>query len=154
MYGKKCYSQFADKVQNSCLLCLNLFFSNSNLTDLWWMAIPGGSVGKESTWNAGDTGDAGSIPGPGRFLAGGHRNPFQNSCLENPMDRGAWQAVVHGVAKNTTWMKWLSMHMTSTKRKQLHLQCNILDIKMHISTESIKYPNVVVIFDSIFHLTY
>ena len=48
--------------------------------------------------NAGDTRDAGSIPGLGRSLGGGHSNPVQYSCLENPMDRGAWQATVHRVA--------------------------------------------------------
>ena len=47
--------------------------------------------------NAGDTRDAGSIPGLGRSLGGGHSNPVQYSCLENPMDRGAWQPTVLGV---------------------------------------------------------
>ena len=42
--------------------------------------------------NAGDVRDVGSIPGLGRFPGGGHGNPLQNSCLENPMDRGAWWA--------------------------------------------------------------
>ena len=49
--------------------------------------------------NAGATGDAGLIPGLGRFPGGGHGNPLQYSRLENPMDRGAWQAIVHGVAR-------------------------------------------------------
>ena len=52
--------------------------------------------------NAGDIGDLGSIPGSGRSPGGGHENPLQYSCLENPMDRGAWQATVHRVAKNWT----------------------------------------------------
>ena len=43
--------------------------------------------------------DAGLIPGLGRSLRGGHGNPLQYSCLENPMDRGAWQTRVHGVAE-------------------------------------------------------
>ena len=50
--------------------------------------------------NAGATGDAGLIPGLGRFPGGGHGNPLQYSRLENPMDRGAWQAIVHGVVKS------------------------------------------------------
>ena len=50
--------------------------------------------------NAGDVRDAGSIPGSGRSPGGGHGNPLQCSCLENPIDRGAWWAVVHGVAKS------------------------------------------------------
>ena len=52
--------------------------------------------------NAGDIGDSGSVPGSGRSPGGGHENPLQYSCLENPMDRGAWQATVHRVAKNWT----------------------------------------------------
>ena len=47
-------------------------------------------------------GDPGSIPGLGRSPGGGHGNPLQDSCLENPMDRGAWQATVPGVAKSRT----------------------------------------------------
>ena len=49
--------------------------------------------------NAGDVTDMGSIPGTGRFLGGGNGNPLQYSCLENSTDRGAWQAIVHGVTK-------------------------------------------------------
>ena len=49
--------------------------------------------------NAGDIRDAGSIPGLGRSPVGGNSNPLQYSCLENPMDRGAWQAAVHRVAE-------------------------------------------------------
>ena len=61
------------------------------------MGFPGGSDGKESACNAGDLG---SIPGSGR--SPGKRNGYllQYSCLENLMDRGAWQATVHGVAKS------------------------------------------------------
>ena len=50
--------------------------------------------------NAGDKKDLGSIPGLGRLPGGGHGNPLQYSCLENPMDRGAWWAMVHRVAKS------------------------------------------------------
>ena len=57
---------------------------------------------KNSPANAGDTGDMGLIPGLGRFPRGGKGNPLQYSCLENPMDRGAWQAMVHGVEKSQT----------------------------------------------------
>ena len=51
---------------------------------------------------AGDAGDAGSISGSGRSPGGGNGNPLQYSCLGNPMERGAWQAKVHGVAKSQT----------------------------------------------------
>ena len=50
--------------------------------------------------NEGDISDMGSIPSYGRFPGGGHSNPLQYSCLENPMDRGIWRATVHGVAKS------------------------------------------------------
>ena len=59
----------------------------------------GGSVVKNLLANAGDMG---SIPGWGRSLGGGHGNPLQYSCLENPMDRGTWWATVHGITKSQT----------------------------------------------------
>ena len=52
--------------------------------------------------NAGDVRDVGSIPGLGRSPGGGHGNSLQSSCLENPMDRGAWQAIVCGVTESRT----------------------------------------------------
>ena len=55
--------------------------------------------------NAGDLRDVGSIPGSGRSPGGGHGNSLQYSSLENPTDRGAWQAIVHRVAKNWTQLK-------------------------------------------------
>ena len=58
--------------------------------------------------NAGDVKDVGSIPGLGRSLGGGHGNPFQYSCLENPTDRGAWWAIVQRVTKSWTQLKQLS----------------------------------------------
>ena len=61
--------------------------------------FPGGSNGKESACNAGDPG---SIPGLGRSPGGGNGNPLQYSCLENSMDRGAWQTIVHGITKSDT----------------------------------------------------
>ena len=58
------------------------------------------SVVKNPPVNAGDTGDAGSIPESGRSPGGGNGNSLWCSCLENPMDRGAWWATVHGVAES------------------------------------------------------
>ena len=55
---------------------------------------------KNSPINAGDIRNVGSIPGSGRSPGGGNGNPFQNSCLENLMNRGAWWAAVHGVTKS------------------------------------------------------
>ena len=58
--------------------------------------------------NAGDIRDAGLIPGSGRSPREGNGNPIQYSCLENPMDRGAWWATVHSAGKNQTQLKRLS----------------------------------------------
>ena len=58
-------------------------------------------VVKNAPANAGDTRDVGLCPGFGRSPGGGHGNPLQYSCLENPTDRGAWQATAHGVAKES-----------------------------------------------------
>ena len=58
--------------------------------------FPAGSVSKESACSAGDLG---LIPGSGRSPEEGNGYPLQDACLENPMDRGAWRAVVHGVAR-------------------------------------------------------
>ena len=60
--------------------------------------LPGGSDGKASVYNAGDPG---SIPGSGRSPGKGNGNPLQYYCLENPMDRRAWQATVHGGRKES-----------------------------------------------------
>ena len=59
---------------------------------------------KKPPANAGDTGEVGSIPGLGRSLGEGNGYPLHNSCLENSMDRGDWQATVYGVAKSQTLM--------------------------------------------------
>ena len=77
------------------------------------VGLPQWLNGKESTCNAGD---AGSIPGSGRFPGERNGTPLLCSCLENPMDpmdRGAWRATVHSVAKNQTWLKQLSAHPSS-----------------------------------------
>ena len=63
------------------------------------MGFPGGSDGKESACSEGDPG---SIPGSGRSPGDGNGTPLQYSCLENPMDGGAWWTTVHGVAKSQT----------------------------------------------------
>ena len=64
-----------------------------------FLGFPGGSDGKASVCNAGDPD---LIPGLGRFPGEGNGNPLQYSCLENPTDKGAWWATVHGVAKSRT----------------------------------------------------
>ena len=72
-------------LQNSYVLCM-----------LW------ASLVAQTVKNACNVGDPGSIPGLARSPGGGNGNPLQYSCLENSMDRGAWQAIVHGVAKSWT----------------------------------------------------
>ena len=67
--------------------------------------FPGGSDCKGSAYNVGDPG---LIPGLGRSPGEGNRNPLQQSCLENPMDGGAWQATVQGVAKSRTQLSDLT----------------------------------------------
>ena len=73
-------------------ICIYIFIQT--YTHLW--GFPDGSVGKESACNAGDLG---SIPRLGRSPGKGNGNPFQYSSLWNPMERGAWRAIVHGVAR-------------------------------------------------------
>ena len=64
----------------------------------WWL--------KESTCNTEHAEDVRSIPGLGRSPGGGHGNPLQYSCQENPMNRGAWRATVYRVTRSQTWLKW------------------------------------------------
>ena len=96
------------------------------------MDFPGGSEGKVSVYNAGDLG---SIPGLGRSAGEGSGNPLQYYCLKNPMDRGAWQATVHGVAKSwtrlndfaftfTTWVQ--SLGQEDALEKGLATQSSVL----------------------------
>ena len=71
-------------------------------TSTMYQSFPGGLVVKNSPANAGDTGNKGSIIGPGRFPGVGNGKQLQYSCLENSMDRGGWWATVHEVAKSQT----------------------------------------------------
>ena len=96
---------------------LNWYFYNRSLTIfLSYHSWPGlftnltgftcSSVGKESAWNAGDLG---SVPGLGRSPGGGNGNPLQYSCLEYPIDRGAWQTIVYGVLR--VGHDWVTKHI-------------------------------------------
>ena len=75
---------------------------------LYQLSYQGSLVVKNPLVNAGDIRDVVSVPGLGRPPGGGHGNPLQYSCLENPMDRGAWWAKVHRVAESdmieATWL--------------------------------------------------
>ena len=71
----------------------------------WEVGLSWQLSGKDSAYHAGDRG---SIPGSGRSPGGGHGNPLEYSYLENPMDRGAWQAAVHRVEHSQIWLKQLN----------------------------------------------
>ena len=83
------------------------------------MGFPGGSVVKNPPANAGDARDVGSIPGSGRFYGEGNSNLLQYSCLENPMDRGAWWATVHSIAKSWTLKQLCMRHRKSAPYRNL-----------------------------------
>ena len=78
-----------------------------------FMGFPGCFMEKSLHANAGDLRDTGLIPGFGRSPGGDNGNPLHYSCQENPMDREAWWATVHSVAKSWTQLKRLSMHADS-----------------------------------------
>ena len=90
------------------------------------VGFPGGSDGKVSACNAGDPG---SIPGGGRSPGEGNGTPLQYSCLENPMDGGAWKAAVHGVAQSRTWLKWPSSS-SSSMTQRMKCKCSGLVVKV------------------------
>ena len=108
-YNYPPYWQTQEKVLNiQVFLCLKLWKTITQrglrifLTSSWInqeQGFPGGSNGKESACNVGDPG---SIPRSERSPGEGNGNPLQCSCLGNPMDRGVWQAIVHGVSKSWT----------------------------------------------------
>ena len=83
--GKSEYKGYLSTYIVIFLFCLNLYIIQASQVALVVKKLPA---------NAGDIKDAGSFPGWGRFPEGGHDNPLQYSCLENPMDRGAWWATV------------------------------------------------------------
>ena len=77
------------------------------------MVFPRGSVVKNPPVNAGDTGDTSLITGLGIFPGRENGSPLQDSSLENPMDRGAWWAIVHGVAKSQTQLSKMNLLIPS-----------------------------------------
>ena len=77
---------------------------------IFLLAFPGGLVEKNPLANEGDIWDLGLIPGSGRFPQVGHGSPVQHSCLENPMNTGAWRATVHRASKSQTQLKWFHVH--------------------------------------------
>ena len=76
-----------------------------------FLGFPGGASGKEPACWCRDIRDLGSVPGSGRSPGGGHGNPLQYSFLANPLDRGAWRAIVHGVTKSQTQLEHLTTYI-------------------------------------------
>ena len=101
--------------------------------------FPGGPVFKNPPANAGDIRDTGSIPGLGRSSGGGNGNPLQYSCLENPMDRGAWWAMVHRIAKSWTQLKQLSTHTHPYPHSHTHI-CVYIYPPPHNSPDTTIFP--------------
>ena len=104
-----------------CLQCRRPQFNSLFKKNPWrkdrvptpgFLGYPGGSDGKESTYNVGDLG---SIPGLRRCPGGGHGNPLQYSCMENTLDREAWWAMTHGIAR--VRHDWVTKHITHTSGK-------------------------------------
>ena len=91
--------------------------------------------------SAGDVRDTGLIPGLGRSPGGGHGNALHYSCLENPMDRGAWWAIVHRVAKSWTWLKWLSTHAHIVSR---HLQTDSFTLSFPVWSH-MSFPHLIAV---------
>ena len=92
-----------------------MYLATFSLSIIEGIGLPQWLSGKESTCNAGDMG---LISGSGRSPRGGHGNPLQYSCLEKPMDRGAWRASVHGVQKELDTTAQLTNKTAATTNKE------------------------------------
>ena len=128
--------------------------------NLWLMkawGLPGGWDSKKSTCNAGDPG---STPGSGRSSGEGSGNPLQYSCLENSMDKGVWQATVHGVTKS--WTQLSDFHHQwkhEKKRKSLEIlplrndQCSHFDLHIFLSSllQNWKYTEGATLYPALPH---
>ena len=99
--------------------CIDLHTSTAAI---WGSELPWWLSGKESACSAGELG---SVPGLGRSLGGGNGNPLQYSCLRNPVDRGAWQGTVHGVAKSWTRLSTHTHTHTHTHKNSSHTDTNL-----------------------------
>ena len=113
-----------------------LFFG---LINFYSPIFPGSSDSKESACSAGDLG---SIPGSGRSAGERNGNPLQYSCLENSMDRGAWQATVHGFAELDT-AKWLTLSLSS-----IIFVC-FYHLKYEVLVNPVNFSLVTVLFSSV-----
>ena len=112
---------------------LHVYLKNTKIMiwkDTWTSVFMAALLVKDPTANAGDAEDMGSIPGSGRSPGGGHGNPLQYSCLENPHEQigGAWRAIVHWVTKSWACLKqhyyWV---LLSHEKEQNVANCNNMD---------------------------
>ena len=101
--------------------------------------LPQWLSGKESAYDAGASGDAGLIPGWGKSPGEGYSNTLQHSCLENPMDRGAWRTIVHRITKSQTRLKRLNMRC-QLKRHRYFLKYLSACLKNHASIRTFAKP--------------
>ena len=118
-------------------ICRNKSLVKSNTSEyvlLIQLDFPGGSDGKASVYNSGDPG---SIPGSGRSPGEGNGTPLQYYCLENPMDRGAWQATLCGVAKSQTQLSVHSITLNKYFLRAQYVQGTLL------GTEEVKKEDIV-----------
>ena len=96
---------------------------NNNYCYLWASQLA--LMVKNQVANVGDIRDAGLIPGSGRSRGGGHGNPLQYSCLENPMDRGAWRATVRRLQRvGHKWSNWADTHGFMPNDRNYHRPIN------------------------------
>ena len=106
------------KITKQEVPCTQWIRTTSNIMPLY-RGFPGDASGKEPACQCKRHRDMALSPGLERSPRGGHGNPLHYPCLANPMDRGAWQDTVHGVAKSRTRLKWLSTHaLLYRKRSQ------------------------------------
>ena len=108
------------------------------------MNVPHSSVCKESACNAGDLG---SIPGSGRSPAEGNGSPLQYACLENPMDRRAWQATIHGVTRvrhdlvtkpsppPPLAIPWIASRSNQSILKEINLECSLEELMLKLNLQ-------------------
>ena len=107
-------------------------------TECWHLRLPPWFSGKESACNARNTGDAYLVPRSGISPGEGHGNRLQYSCMEKPMDRGAWQVAVHGIAESDT--------NEATKHACTHISIHVRDNGYldHVTVEAVRSGQILV----------
>ena len=127
-----------------------------HLVNVCWV-----SLCHKSTWGSLDfsirlvsasmLGEPGSIPGSGRSPGGGDGNPLQHSCLQNPMDRGAWRGTVHGVAKCRTWLRAFHSCFSEFKPHSVSSSGILWKVGVSVSTWVLVFESSPLICSSLHH---